>query len=110
MGPIPLDWLSLAGTQSGKALHVGIVLWFLAGITKSRQVALSESWLRKQFGISRYAAYRALKALEGARLVSVTRHQGRKSIVTLLDAPKVARGLPSGPDSGGEEARLTQCD
>lgn len=32
-GPIPLPWLQGAARLPGKALHVGVVLWFLSGLT-----------------------------------------------------------------------------
>jgi hypothetical protein len=85
-GPIPLSWLTVAAKQSGKALHVSMALWFLAGITRNRTVPLSAK-VTSQFGVNRYAAYRGLKALEHAGLVSAVRHPGRLPIVTILDVP-----------------------
>ncbi len=82
-GPIPLNWLGKAAKQSGKALHVGIALWFLSGLKRSRKVALSQSIL-SLFGVSRYSGYRGLTELEKAGLVSVVRHPGRNPIVTIL--------------------------
>ena len=84
-GPIPLNWLSVAAMQPGKALHVALGLWFWKGVKRSYRVALSMSWLRNTFGVDRYSGYRGLAALERAGLVSVIRHRGRKSVVTLLD-------------------------
>ena len=86
-GPVPWDWLTLAAQLPGKALHVGVALWFWAGITYSREIALSVTRLA-ELGVGRHAAYRALKGLEKAGLVDVQRHPGRKPIVTVLDAPK----------------------
>ena len=85
-GPIPLAWLMAAGSQPGKALHVAVALWFLAGVNRNRAIALSTSLL-SSFGVGRYAGYRALRALEHAGLVSVVRHPGRLPIVTILDGP-----------------------
>jgi len=82
-GPIPLNWLGKAAKQSGKALHVGIALWFLSGLKRSQRVALSQSIL-SLFGVSRYSGYRGLTELEKAGLVSVVRHPGRNPIVTIL--------------------------
>jgi len=83
-GPIPLDWLIQAGRQSGKALHVGIALWFLSGLKGSRRkIALSQSIL-KLLGVSRHSGYRGLTKLEKAGLISVVRHPGRNPIVTIL--------------------------
>jgi hypothetical protein len=85
-GPIPLGWLAAAARQGGKALHVGVVLWHLAAMKKSRRVSLSRSVLTS-FGVSRWSTSRALESLEGAGLVQVERHPGRVAVVTILYAP-----------------------
>ena len=82
-GPIPLGWITKAAGMEGKTLHVGMTLWFLSGLKRSRKVALSQSKL-KLFGVSRQTSYRALSRLESAGLVSVERHQGRSPIVIIL--------------------------
>jgi hypothetical protein len=84
-GPVPLDWLGVAAKQPGKAIHVAIGIWVWAGIKNSRQVAFSMSWLQRTFGVNRCSGYRGLTALEKVGLVSVSRHRGRKPLVTLLD-------------------------
>jgi hypothetical protein len=83
-GPIPLHWLSQAAALSGKALAVGLALWFRSGIEKRRSVKLHPSTLTK-LGVSRWSMYRALDALEAAGLVRVQRHRGRSPTVTVLD-------------------------
>jgi len=83
-GPIPLKWLSLAAKQPGKALHVSIVLWHMAGMKRSRTIALSNGQL-SEFGISRRAKYDNLKVLNKVGLISVKQLPGRSPIVTLLD-------------------------
>ena len=85
-GPIPLVWLTAAATQPGRALHVALAIWFLAGIKRAPTIALPTSLL-SAFGVDRYAGYRGLNALERVRLVSVIRHPGRLPIVTILDTP-----------------------
>jgi hypothetical protein len=86
-GPIPWKWVTQAARLPGKALQVGVALWFLAGIERRRTVALSGSVLRG-LEVDRHAGYRGLRALEMAGLVSVSRHLGRNSIVTILDLGK----------------------
>ncbi|HKF94008.1 MAG TPA: hypothetical protein VKB96_05275 [Gammaproteobacteria bacterium] len=86
-GPVPLTWLASAAQLPGKALHVSVVLWFFAGLKKTRIVSLPNKTLRL-FGVSRNAKYRALGALEKAGLVVVERPPGRNPLVTLLDAGK----------------------
>jgi len=87
-GPIPMAWLALAARLPGRALHMGLVLWYWAGITKQRVVAPSLSRAEREFGVSRTALARGLAALEHADLVSVDRRAGRKPVVTLLDPPR----------------------
>ena len=85
-GPIPLVWLEAAAKLPGKALHVGIEIWFWAGIKGPEGIKLSTASLIK-FGVERHSAYRAVNALENAGLISVIRHKGRKPIVSLIDSP-----------------------
>lgn len=91
-GPIPLDWLSSAARLPGKSLHVGIALWFMGGIQKSRVVPLS-NMAGLRFGLDRNAKYRGLAWLEGAGLVAVKRELGRAPMVTINDAAS-----PNPPD------------
>jgi hypothetical protein len=83
-GPIPLSWLAYAARLPGKALHVGVVLWFYAGLKHSRTVALPNTTLRS-FGVNRNAKYRALTALQNAGLIEVEGQPGCNPRVTLLD-------------------------
>ena len=90
-GPIPLWWLEQAGQLRGRALHVGIALWFLSGLTKSTTVHLTAT-TTKRFGLNRQAVYRGLQQLERAKLVSVERAPGRCPDVTLrTELAEVAR-------------------
>lgn len=85
-GPVPLWWLIAAAKLPGKALTVGLVLWFRRGIEKRSTIKLPPALLRR-FGISRHAGYRALESLESAGLVAVERHPGSCPVVTLRDSP-----------------------
>lgn len=108
-GPIPLNWLSAAAMQPGKAFHVALGLWFWVGVRKSCQVALSMSWLKATLGVDRCSAYRGLAALERCGLASVIRHRGRKSLVTLLDA-RAGLQLTAPVESSGSTAnRFAAC-
>ena len=68
------------------SLALGIVIWYLAGLTKSGAVRLNLSEM-PTYGIPRSSAAQGLKELEAAKLVSVDGHNGRVAIVTLLNAP-----------------------
>ncbi len=86
-GPIPWKWLTLAGQQSGKALHIGLHLWYLAGMNYDEgMVSINLSRMVNDWGMERTTASRGLKALEDAGLISVVRLPGRKPRVTILAA------------------------
>ncbi len=89
-GPIPLAWMKAAAMLPGKSPHVALVLWYLAGLKKTRTVALGNRLL-KSFGVDRKAKGRCLKAMQGAGLITVVSRAGCNPIVTLLDAPEPVR-------------------
>ena len=95
-GPVPLAWLDRAARLTGKALAVGLALWFKHGLTGSRTVSLCQEHVG--FGVNEQAARRAVKALEAAGLVSAVRRPGRGLEVTILDLhetePDPARETP----------------
>lgn len=90
-GPVPWTWLEQAGRLPGRAMHVGIVLWHLAGMRRSLTVTFSLE-RAKGLGVSRGAARRGLAALQRARLVSIQHAPGQAARVTLLESPPL--GVP----------------
>ena len=82
-GPIPVEWIAQAAVLPGRALAVGLAVWFIVGAGRNSN-AVCPSLLAK-FGVSRKAGYRALRALEQADLVEVERHRGRCPRVTILE-------------------------
>jgi hypothetical protein len=90
-GPVPLPWLHQAGALPGRALHVGLALWFLVGVNKSMTVRLAPAATRG-FGMNRHAAYRALRQLERSGLITVSRRSGSSPVVTLHEARPSWRG------------------
>lgn len=86
-GPVPLAWLAMASCLPGRALAVGVVLWFQAGLQGAHEVKLTNQTLGP-FGVDRFAKRRALDALAAAGLVSVTHHRGRSPLVRLHEAPQ----------------------
>ena len=50
-GPIPLKWLINASSLPGKSLHIAIVVWYRAGLEKSRTIKLSNITV-KVFGLT----------------------------------------------------------
>jgi hypothetical protein len=97
-GPIPLSWLTSAAQQRGHALHVGLALWYLVGVSKSMTVNLRPTVLRS-FGVSRFAGYRALDVLVHAGLVEVKRHRGRSPVVTVVVVDE-NQGCEDDPQNG----------
>ena len=89
-GPIPWHWIIRASKLPGKALIVGLCLWRLKGATKKNAIPLSNVEL-EPFGVDRAAQSRALAALEQAGLISIERHRGRWSIITLVETSLVRR-------------------
>mgnify|MGYP002526675275 CR=1 FL=1 len=86
-GPIPLPWLIPAAALPGKALAVGVALWFKAGVSRTHTVPASGSLLRR-FGVGSGARARGLRLLENAGLIEVERHVGRCPVVTICDVSK----------------------
>jgi hypothetical protein len=84
-GPIPMAWLKSAAELPGKALHLGIAIWWLYPMSKTRSFKLTRKAL-DYVGISRDAAYDALKRLEERRLVRVERLPGQRPTVQILQA------------------------
>ncbi len=80
---IPLPWIQQASRLPGKSLHVGIVLWYLSGVSKSLTVKLTRSWLSR-FGLHHETGRRGLHALERAKLVHVERSGKKSPCVTLV--------------------------
>ena len=83
-GPIPLPWLCSASQLPGSALCVGLVLWYLVGVSKSKEVKLTTKKL-KAWGLSHDQKTRGLSHLERAGLVKVKRGTGRNPRVLILE-------------------------
>ena len=80
--PVPRNALCLISVR-GRALAVGLLLWFARDVRKSEQVRMTTKLLCR-FGITRTTGYRALQALESAGLVTVDRKLGRAPRVTII--------------------------
>ena len=82
---IPFSRAKKAAALNGKALAVGLLLYQKTAVSRTREIVLSHSLLAK-LGIEPEAGRRALRALEDARLVQVTRAPGRAPRVVLTGA------------------------
>ena len=90
-GPIPLAWLNEAAKLPGKAINLGLAIWWLAGMAQTKTFKLTGKAL-DQLGVSRDAAADALKRLEGRGLIRVQRAPGQRPTVEILSvASKVTK-------------------
>jgi hypothetical protein len=83
-GPLPTGWFRRAAQLPGKALAVGLAIWFESGRRKSDRIKLTRG-VTTEFGLERRVVYRGLAALESAGLVSTDRHPGKAPLVTIVD-------------------------
>ena len=90
-GPIPMAWLNEAAKLPGKAINLGLAIWWLAGMAQTKTFKLTGKALA-QLGVSRDAAADALKRLEGRGLIRVQRAPGQRPTVEILSvASKVTK-------------------
>lgn len=82
-GPIPLGWLGRAAKLPGKSLAVALAIMFEVGRRRSQEIKLTTAILDR-FNVGRKAKYRALKELEGAKLIVVVRTPRRNPLVAVL--------------------------
>jgi len=82
-GPLPLPWLAKAGTLGGKALLVGLCLWYMDGMRQQKTFRIGGGDINKLVGISKEAALRGVQKLEKVGLIFVLREPGCKLVVTI---------------------------
>jgi len=100
-GPIPIAWLKQAAALPGKALHVGLAVWFEHGRRKKNTFVLSAAVLQR-FEVGRKAGYAGLAALEDIGLLHVVRRHGKNPSVTLLLKPKTPAEQKSAAEEGSD--------
>jgi DNA-binding transcriptional regulator YhcF (GntR family) len=88
----------------GRALHVGVEIWFRAGLRCRGDVALSLSKVASTGGFDRATAARGLAALERVGLVRVERGVGRAPRVTLLETDPA--GEEEAPESSSRQRHI----
>lgn len=93
-GQISLQWWIKAGQLPGKALHIALAIGWISTVRKKKTIPLQNyPWIEFQF--DRTTAYRALRALEIAKLISIDRRRGRHPMVTILDVLERDQGRPN---------------
>ncbi len=108
-GPIPLEWAQAAARLPGRSLQVGLVLWYLAGVHRSKQGPISYT-VAHHFGLSRHTVYRGLAQLKEANLIAVSRKPGRRLGFALIEeaafvTERRERGDERGATPSREDAR-----
>lgn len=78
-----MEWLNQAAKLPGKALNLGVAIWWLHGMAKTKSFKLTGKAL-DQLNLSRDAASSALKRLELQGLIKVQRPPGQRPIVEIL--------------------------
>ena len=86
-GPIPGDWLSLAGNLPGKTLHVALAIWLAYGVVKESRFRFTPKWYA-WFGVGPRTLRKSLHRLREAGLIRAEYRPGCSPIVTILDAPE----------------------
>ena len=84
-GPVPWDWVVKAANISGAALTIGLAIWFIAGISNTRTIKLSNGIL-DELGVSRRTKYRSLKAMENAGLITISQLSGNSPEIKINGA------------------------
>lgn len=102
-GPVPLAWLRLAARLPGRALHLGLLIWFRSGLERNLKVRVPAALLAS-FGLDRDAKARALRGLERAGLVTVHRCRGRPADITLVPDPVLKNPNPNIIPNAGEQS------
>ena len=82
-GPIPLGWMHKAAALGGKALAVGISLWFLKGVKKSNTFRVTKE-SQTIASCTRQTYNSALSTLESAGLIKLYSSVGRRPLVNIL--------------------------
>jgi Fe2+ or Zn2+ uptake regulation protein len=73
---------SLAGQKTSA---VGVFIWYMAGLKKTKQRLKICAKPMQAYGLSAKSVYRGIARLEEAGLISVERHRGRCPLVTILE-------------------------
>lgn len=84
-GPIPFDWIAKANALPGKAGPVGLGLWFLVGVKRTHIFKLSRE-IEILAGCKRKAVANAIIQLEKAGLIIVSRQNGARPTVQILNS------------------------
>lgn len=91
-GPIRMKEIQAAAKLPGPCLAVLLAVHHRHAITKQSAVTLP-SGLLSDFGIDKNAKMRALRRLELANLIRVTRTAGKSALIELVPMRRIAQGM-----------------
>ena len=108
-GPIPMDWLSAAAHLPGKAINLAMAVRWLADMNGGKPAKITAKAL-ELFNVSEDACSDGLKRLEGAGLVTVTRHPGQRPTVAYRKLVQPPQPPATPHPSSDASAPLPQTD
>jgi len=89
-GIIPLSWINAAQSAGGSSLVVGLYLWHLRGLRKTKTaLVVTRKGAMASLNIGRCSLQRGLDRLQEAQLISTNRKSGSALRVTILDVVDV---------------------
>lgn len=88
-GPIPWSWLHAAIKLPGSAVEVGLALWHFRAVKKSLTFKTGIGDIAAFLGVSTATVRRAIDALQLAGLIERECLEGRKCLITMVEAPIV---------------------
>jgi hypothetical protein len=85
-GQVPHSIIRLVSNLPGSSLAIYMAIWDRSKLEgPGCPITLPNAFARAPWGVDRHSKGRALRALEGAGLISVTRSIGRAPRITVLD-------------------------
>lgn len=89
---VPWSWFAIAAGLPGKALAIGMLVWWL--VTVNKQPVVAFSYKRAECtGLSHESIRQSIRKLELAGLISVQRAPGRSPRIRVLPAPMTVESV-----------------
>lgn len=89
---MPWSWFAVASSLPGKALGIGMIIWWLVIVEKKPVVRFSYKKARCT-GLSGESIRQCIRSLERAGLIDVQRAPGRSPRIRVLPAPKTVESV-----------------
>jgi DNA-binding transcriptional ArsR family regulator len=105
-GPIDVSWVVQASRLGGKALIVGLALWYLKKLRQADTFIVSNLMLQ-EWDVQPDAKTRALRKLEKAGLIRIERRGKRSPQVTLVGENRFEGGKVAAVENLGQPRAIT---